>query len=625
MRTSNKYTLAVCLALMLVANVRAQAADSATQEKELIAVLKSEAPAAEKAITCKKLAIVGSAAAVSELARLLPDPQLSSWSRIALEAIPGPEANEALRNAAYSLEGKLLIGTINSIGVRRDESAVDLLTTRLQDRDAEVASAAAAALGQIGNAAAVKSLRQALTAAPDKVRSAVADGCVVSAEQLHAAGKSAEAATIYDEVRKADVPKQRILEATRGAILARSSADGIQLLTEQLRSPDKAMFQLALGTAREFPGSEVDKALAAEVAKATPERAALVITAMADRKQTVVLSAVLSAAEQGPPAVRLAAISALGRVGNGTCLNSLLKVALESEKGLQQAAKAAIADLPDAKVDEQVVTLLASAQGATYPLLIEVVGKRRIEASSTLNKALDHADPAVRSAAMLALGETVDLAGMAQLVTQAVAPKHPEDAAVARQALKAAAIRMPDREACATELVAAMDKSSSMATKITLLETLGSMGGQKALATMSTSAKSGTPELQDASTKLLGEWMTADAAPVLLDLVKTAPGDKYQGRAIKGYIRIARQFVMPDVQRVDMCQKAMDASRNATEKKLVLEVLKRYPSKGSLKLAIDARQSADLKADATEAAQAIAQKLAAKGVDVKDMLSKAGL
>ena len=41
---------------------------------------------------------------------------------------------------------------------------------------------------------------------------------------------------------------------------------------------------------------------------------------------------------------------------------------------------------------------------------------------------------------------------------------------------------------------------------------------------------------------LLGEWMTVDAAPVLLDLAKTAPEEKYQIRALRGYIRLARQF-----------------------------------------------------------------------------------
>jgi len=47
--------------------------------------------------------------ATPKLAKLLPDAQLSSWARIALEVIPGPAADEALRNAAASLERALRI------------------------------------------------------------------------------------------------------------------------------------------------------------------------------------------------------------------------------------------------------------------------------------------------------------------------------------------------------------------------------------------------------------------------------------------------------------------------------------------------------------------------------------
>ena len=89
----------------------------------------------------KKLAIFGSKAAVPALAPLLADKDLASWARIALEAIPGPEADEVLRKAVGALKGNLLIGTINSIAVRRDAKAVDLLVGKLKDTDAEVASA----------------------------------------------------------------------------------------------------------------------------------------------------------------------------------------------------------------------------------------------------------------------------------------------------------------------------------------------------------------------------------------------------------------------------------------------------------------------------------------------------
>ena len=240
---------------------------SAEKEKQLIEILRSDAPAAEKAITCKHLAVHGSSEAVPELAKLLPNEQLSSWARIALEAIPGKAADEALRAAVGSVKGRQLIGVINSIGVRRDAGSVETLTSRLQDTDSEVASAAAVALGHIGDAAATKALRSALATAGKAINSAVAEGCVLCAERRVADGNHDEAIQIYDEVRKADVPKQRIVEATRGAILARKD-QGIPLLIEQLQSSDKIMFQLGLGTAREFPGDQVDKALATELERA---------------------------------------------------------------------------------------------------------------------------------------------------------------------------------------------------------------------------------------------------------------------------------------------------------------------------------------------------------------------
>ena len=95
-------------------------ASSAAAERDLIRTLKSKAPKADKAIACKRLAVYGSEEAVPALAALLRDPELNSWARIALEAIPGPAADDALRAAMGRLKGRLLVGTINSIGVRRD-------------------------------------------------------------------------------------------------------------------------------------------------------------------------------------------------------------------------------------------------------------------------------------------------------------------------------------------------------------------------------------------------------------------------------------------------------------------------------------------------------------------------
>jgi hypothetical protein len=88
-------------------------ADSAERARQALAVLQSDAPPGEKAVACKRLAVYGGSEAVSALAPLLANENLASWARIPLETIPGPEADEALREALSRLQGNLLVGSAN--------------------------------------------------------------------------------------------------------------------------------------------------------------------------------------------------------------------------------------------------------------------------------------------------------------------------------------------------------------------------------------------------------------------------------------------------------------------------------------------------------------------------------
>ncbi|MHB8866135.1 MAG: HEAT repeat domain-containing protein [Pirellulaceae bacterium] len=583
----------------------AQAA--ADKETQLIAVLESDAPPADKAITCKQLAVHGTKNAVPALAKLLPNAELASWSRIALEAIPDPAADAALREAMGQVQGRLLVGVLNSIGVRRDLQAVDGLAQRLTDADPEVASAAAIALGQIGDAAAAKILEQALATAPAAVRSSVAEGCIYSAEQFLAGDNAAEAVRLYDLVRAAEVPQQRIMEATRGAIVARR-ADGIPLLVEQLKSDDKSCFAIGLSTARELSGSDVTAALLAEMPNLAPERQALVMVALSDRGDASALPAVLQAAKSGPVAVRIAALRVLPRLGDVSCVPTLLDVAAEDDAELVQAAKESLQGLSGDDIDAELTARLDRADTPAREALIAVVGDRRIGAAvPALLKAAEDSDAKIRSAALTALGSTVEAGDLSILVVRVVKPLQPEDADAAKKALLTACVRMPDREACAEHLVNAM-AHAPLAAKCTFAEILGAMGGPRALGALAEAAKTGSPELKDTASQRLGAWMTVDAGPVLLDVARNVTEDKYRIRALRGYIRIARQFAVGD-QRVEMCRPALELCQRPDEKKLVLEVLQQNPSAQGLALAASLLKDAAVKSEASQVAVAIAEKV----------------
>jgi fructose-specific component phosphotransferase system IIB-like protein len=72
-------TIVVAAACSVPAGLAVCAAEALPAEAELIAVLRSDASEADKALVCKKLAIKGSAAAVGDLAKLLANERLASW------------------------------------------------------------------------------------------------------------------------------------------------------------------------------------------------------------------------------------------------------------------------------------------------------------------------------------------------------------------------------------------------------------------------------------------------------------------------------------------------------------------------------------------------------------------
>jgi len=116
----------------------------------LMAILEDpDATVFAKAKACQRLAVVGNHFTVGAIAPLLADPQLAHYARFALEPAPAPAADQALREAAGRLKGRLLVGVINSIGMRRDPEAIPLLGRLVNDADPEVARAAVEALARI--------------------------------------------------------------------------------------------------------------------------------------------------------------------------------------------------------------------------------------------------------------------------------------------------------------------------------------------------------------------------------------------------------------------------------------------------------------------------------------------
>lgn len=208
-----------------VVATQGDAAARSELETRLLAVLASGASRSAKDYVCRTLKTIGTARSVPVLAALLQDEDLSHIARYALERIPAAEAGAAMRQALPKLPDALKVGTLGSLGVRRDVASVAALAGMLGNADPAIVRAAACALGNIGSPQAGKALGDFAKKAPEGVKPAVIDACLVCAEGLLADGRKADAVGLYKSLGGEDQPKHVRLAATRGLLAAAGKED----------------------------------------------------------------------------------------------------------------------------------------------------------------------------------------------------------------------------------------------------------------------------------------------------------------------------------------------------------------------------------------------------------------
>jgi HEAT repeat protein len=518
----NLFSIHAALLAGLLTTGGIAAAPAENPEAKLIAILQSNAAPQEKAITCKRLAICGTEAAVPALAALLSDEQLASWARIGLEAIPAPAAAAALRDAAGKLQGKLQLGAINSIGTRRDEKAVEWLSQQLPKADPALQAAAAAALGRIGGEQAAQALGQALTSATETTLPALCEGYLRNADIFITQGKHAQAAAIDERVLAVKTPRHIRMEAMRGLIVARQAA-GIPLLIEQLKSDDAGMVAVALGLAHELPGADLTKALTAEVTTLPPAKQVNVIEALGGRRDRSVVPTLLAMTKTTSAEVCMAAVGALTKLGDVAALPRLVEIAGGPDSESTKAAQTALVAFPDG-ADASCLAMLASPDAKARVTAADLISRRAAYGAvpAVAKAAREDADPAVRVGCINALRELGGLADLTALVEILVKNQAPGEAQAAEQALATICGRQTDKGACAEKLVAGLS-AAQPAQQCALLRLLHSVADSRSLLAIRAAMAGTSKEVQDAATRLLCNWSTVAAAPDLLALAKHPP------------------------------------------------------------------------------------------------------
>ena len=573
------------------------------QEDKLIAILKSDAPLKEKTDACRELAHFGTRQAVPVLAPLLADERLSHMARFALEPIADPSVDAVLREALAKVQGRSLVGVIQSLGVRKDAQAVEPLAKLLAAADPAVAQAAARALGSIGSAA-VPTLEGALSTGSPASQLAVCEGLFRCAEAM----PDADATAIYDKMRAVpSLPHQVRVAALRGAIRSRG-AKGMPLMAEAIRTESYVPAAAAIRISMEIPGAEVTQALVGEIAGASEEKQVLLVQTLGSRGDATAAPALIPLTQGGSTNRRATAIRSLVQLASPSSLPVLAALLKDPEPTVSGAALTGLTGFPGKEADAAVMALLHESDAGVRVKAMEALRQRRIMAAvPALLKAAGDADAGVAGAGFKVLGE---FAGAAELPGMVDAMCQTKAVPAAESALSAICARQPDATICADQLLPGLAKAQGEP-RFALLRVLGTVGGPKALGAIRAAAADSDPSVKETALRVLCDWPTADVLADLAQIAKATVDTKFKLLALRGQLRLIPIQTAADTQKLSQLKPLLPLLERKEEQRLALAALGGLPNVESLALIRPYLTIEGLKEEASVAAVAVAEKIVA--------------
>ena len=577
--------------------------------------LGADTPEEARVWLLRQLQYIGRAESVPAVAAMLTDKSLRvrECARRTLQEIPGEEAVSALRTALpQATTSEWRVALINALAQRKDAASVPAIGKLLADTDKAVAMAAAAGLGKIGGLDAANALMASRGKVDADVRVVVLDSYLLCADSMVAAGKTTDAAAIYNAVyqNRDDPPRMRVA-ALRGLCMAQGEK-AIPTLTQVLTGPDATMRRLALSFVNEIPGPSATKAFAALLGKLDAATQVTLLGLLGARGDTAAKPAVMAAAKHQDEAVRVAALGALAGVGEPGDAMFLAQAAAASEGSVQSAARTSLAMLKGKDVDQ---SMLGALRSAAVPVKIEIIGalaaRKATAAAGTFRQLAADADASIRTAAIQGLESVGNCQCVPMLVGVVKSPKQASDREAAQKALEAICGRDPNKDAVATVITQGMAGASGEV-KAALLPALGKVGGEKAILPVRAALKDADEKVREAAVRVVSEWPDDAALDDMIAIARTDAKTSHQVLALRGYMNLARQQGRPDNQKLEMCKAAMAACKRPDEKRLVLGALRDLRSIEAFQMAAPLMDEPKCQREAVSAAVQIARNLGGK-------------
>ena len=524
------------------------------QQKEASAQLVAELAGKHTARTrreiCRLLGLVGGPACLDPLYKLLVDPDVREAAREALARIPSREATQALVAGLQITEGEFRVGLVNAIGERGDVAAVPILRSIVAGPDEALSRSAMDALSHMPHPVALQTLVQAAEdGTPGAMRALLTLG-----DTLADAGRRQEALAAFHTAAK--LPSLTAAEycCVLSGVAHFDEPDDLQMLLSAAQEAQKWGPQAArvrgaaIRALADAPGPKTTDFLAEAMTKATGPLKIDLLAVLGKRELSMTAAgagALAKAASPGnEPAVRLAAIQAIGNARVVGAIQPVLIALREPPGPLRDAAEQTI---------QQTICVTSGGRDVSHALLAELERKdlpadlrARImlvlplgscadpAVVAALLKATNDADVNVRAAAFKAVGRLCSEEAFDRLLTGIGQSAGPD-----RDAAEQAMIDLSG-DAMNARIRAAYEKAAD-AQKAALLRILARRNASDIGALLQKEAGNDSAEIRAAAATGLSRMADPQCESTLIQLAEKGPAEVTRS-AVTGLLAIAKKL-----------------------------------------------------------------------------------
>ncbi len=589
----------------------AQPAARKEVEAALIKLLGSESTFEARRFACKQLGFIGGKDALPFLAGLLKEEETVGIACLALTTYPRGQADAMLRAELTWAQGPMLVQVINTLGDRHDEGAVTALARLVTSSDQAVSEAAIAALGKIGNGPAWRTISQLRKHADPALEPVLTDATLRCAEKLAASGDRKAASAVYDEL----LTRSSLVGVRRSALSALLRLDldgGEERIARILSGEDAALKPVAIAAVAGLPSHGASARFAAALHHLQPQEQVLMIDSLAARNDADARLVLAKSVSSTQLSTRVAAINALGRLGDPYFAGLLARAAALAEGDESRAIETALVGLHGgAQTDKVLAAELKTASSKARVVLMGALARRQgAAATPLLLEQAASSDNSVAKCAFRTLARTATPADAPAVITRLAAV---QDAGVRSEGQSTASqllTKVPNASSRSAMVRQALATATNAEPRCSLLGLLPACGDAAALTVLTLAVSDSEDSVREAALRALADWPDGSVWDTLLALYRKPETEAARGIALRGLVRIVEeQNANPDAALFEHYRQLLAGARTDADLKLILGSLSGASHPDALVIATGLLLSPGVRPEASVAVRRIAESI----------------